>query len=96
MLFEEVLARSRNLIFSFKEHDDQFQTIHILDLFHSKARTENNQYDIVYRLLFDNDYQRLLSEAGFSKVSIYGAYDMSEYDKNSRRLIVVGENGEQQ
>ena len=75
-----------------KEHDDTFQTIHVLDLFHSKNRIENNQYDIVYRILFDNDYRRLLSEAGFKKVSIFGEYDMSEYCKDSRRLIVVAEN----
>ena len=26
-----------------KEHDDRFQTIHILDLYHSKDRLENQQ-----------------------------------------------------
>ena len=29
-----------------KEHDDRFQTIHILDLYHSKDRLENRQYDV--------------------------------------------------
>jgi len=72
-----------------KEHDGKFQTIHVLDLFHSKNRIEDNQYDIVYRILFDNDYRRLLSEAGFEEVHIYGDYDMSAYNENSRRLIVV-------
>jgi ubiquinone/menaquinone biosynthesis C-methylase UbiE len=75
-----------------KEHDAQFQTIHVLDLFHSKSRIENNQYDIVYRILLDNDYRRLLSEAGYRNISIYGDYDMSEYNEYSRRLIVVAEN----
>lgn len=75
-----------------KEHNDTFQTIHILDLFHSKTRLENNQYDIVYRVLLDNDYQRLLSAAGFNNIKIYGDYDMSKYNKKSRRLIVVAVN----
>jgi len=71
------------------EHDDRFQTIHILDLFHSDTRIENNQYDIVYRIILDDDYRKLLSSAGFKDVQIYGDYDMSEYTEQSRRLIVV-------
>jgi len=72
-----------------KEHDGEFQAIHVLDLFHSKNRIENNQYDIVYRILFDNDYRRLLSKAGFEEIHIYGDYNMGAYNENSRRLIVV-------
>jgi hypothetical protein len=71
------------------EQDNQFQTIHVLDLFHSENRTENNQYDIVYRIILDNDYRKLLSEAGFESIQIYGDYDMNNYDEKSRRLIVV-------
>jgi ubiquinone/menaquinone biosynthesis C-methylase UbiE len=73
-----------------KEHDDQFQTIHVLDLFHSEKRTEYNQYDMAYRILLDDDYKRLLTEAGFSDIHIYGDYEMNAYDKQSRRLVVVG------
>lgn len=72
-----------------KEHDERFQTIHVLDLFHSPERNESNQYDIVYRILLDDDYRRLLTEAGFSDIRIYGDYAMSEYTKDSRRLIAV-------
>jgi hypothetical protein len=75
-----------------KEHDERFQTIHVLDLFHSASRTESNQYDIVYRLLLDHDYRRLLAEAGFERVHIFGGYDMSDYTEKSWRLIVVGYN----
>ncbi len=72
-----------------KKHDNHLQTIQILDIFHSPKRLEHNQYDIVYRILLDNDYRRLLQEAGFSDIQIYGDYDMSAYDKGSRRLIAV-------
>jgi len=75
-----------------KEHNKQFQTIHVLDLFHSADRLESNQYDIVYRIILDEDYKRLLSQAGFTKIHCYGDYDMNEYNKeNSWRLIVVAE-----
>lgn len=72
-----------------KEHDERLQTIHVLDLFHSKKRLENNQYDIVYRILLDDDYRRLLEHAGFADIQIYGNYDLSPYNRKSRRLIVV-------
>ncbi|MCL2810743.1 MAG: class I SAM-dependent methyltransferase [Clostridia bacterium] len=72
-----------------KEHNERFQTIHVLDLYHSENRMESNQYDIVYRILLDEEYKRLLSDAGFHDIRIYGDYDMRGYDKSSRRLIVV-------
>lgn len=72
-----------------KEHDDFYQTIHVLDLFHSPKRLESNQYDIVYRILLDEDYRRLLSQVGFRNIQIYGDYAMHSYNRNSRRLIVV-------
>lgn len=72
-----------------KEHDEQIQTIHVLDLYHSKNRMESNQYDIVYKIILDDDYRRLLKEAGFEDIQIYGDYDKSSYDSGSRRLIVV-------
>ena len=89
---EVVINRDEFSRIFIKEHDSEFQTIHILDLFHSENRVENNQYDIKYRILFDDDYNRLLSEAGFNSVCIYGDYDKSNYDKKSRRLIVVAVN----
>ncbi len=72
-----------------KEHDEKFQTIHVLDLFHSEKRLESNQYDIVYRILLDEDYKRLLSQAGFKDIRFYGDYQMNEYNQKSWRLIVV-------
>ena len=72
-----------------KEQDEKFQRIHVLDLFHSESRTESNQYDIVYRIILDDEYKQLLREAGFEDVRIYGDYDMSAYTEKSRRLIVV-------
>lgn len=74
-----------------KEHDEEFQTIHVLDLFHSDNRNESNQYDIIYKIILDDDYKILLTEAGFDNIQIYGDYDMSNYDKKSKRLIVVAQ-----
>ena len=72
-----------------KEHSTQFLTINILDLFHSEKRLESNQYEIIYRVLLEKDYRRLLSEAGYTEVEVYGDYQMNPYTKKSMRLIVV-------
>lgn len=72
-----------------KEHTKDFQTIHILDLYHTADRIESNQYEVVYKIILDDDYRRLLTSAGFSDIKIYGDYSFAPYDKNSRRLIVV-------
>ena len=52
---------------------------------------ENNQYDIVYRIILDDEYRGLLTKAGFNNINIYGDYDRSPYDKESKRLIVVAQ-----
>jgi len=71
------------------ERSERFQTINVVDLFHSESRTESNQYEFTYRILLDGDYRRLLTEAGFTDFRIYGNYAMSDYTKNSLRLIAV-------
>lgn len=60
-------------------------------MYHSTERMENNQYDIVYKIILDEDYRRLLTEAGFENIEIYGDYDKNAYDKESKRLIVVAQ-----
>jgi SAM-dependent methyltransferase len=75
-----------------KENRDNFLTIHILDLYHSTNRMESNQYDIVNKILLDSDYERLLKQAGYSGIHIYGDYKMNQYySDSSRRIIVVAE-----
>lgn len=72
-----------------KEHDNEFQTIHVLDLYHSKERIESHQYDIIYKIILDEDYRKLLLKAGFKDIKIYGDYNGTTYDQNSKRLIVI-------
>lgn len=72
-----------------KESDGYYQTIHVLDLFHSNTRLESNQYDIIYRILYDNDYKQMLTDTGFSDIRLYGDYKMNPYNRQSMRIIVV-------
>ena len=50
---------------------------------------ESNQYDIVYKIILDEEYRSLLTNAGFNQIQIYGDYDRSPYDQKSKRLVVV-------
>lgn len=72
-----------------KEYDGRFQTVNIVDLYHSKERIESNQHKIVYRALHAHEYRRLLAAAGFGNVEIYGDFCKSPYDKDSPKLVVV-------
>ncbi len=89
---EVVVNRSDFSRVFLKEQKDGFQTIRVLDLFHSDERLESKQYDIVYRILLDGDYKRLLAEAGFVNISIWGDYNRAAYDEKSPRLIVAANN----
>lgn len=46
------------------------------NLYHSSERTESNQYDMRYKILYENDYISLLKKVGFRNVHIYGNYDI--------------------
>lgn len=52
-------------------------------------QTVFQENDVKYRQLFDDDYQKLLTEAGFQQVHFYGDYRRNPYTQDSRRLLVV-------
>jgi ubiquinone/menaquinone biosynthesis C-methylase UbiE len=69
-----------------------FQTVNILVIYHSDKVNKMETNSVHIKIILDDEYESLLNEAGFSKVNIYGGYDMSPYDKeNSWKLIVVAE-----
>lgn len=75
-----------------KDIKDNLQTIHILDIFYGNREHRLEHHKVVYRILLENDYQRLFGKAGLKNIRLMGGWDMSPYDPtNSQRLIVVGE-----
>lgn len=71
---------------------DGFQTVNILDIYHSDNLNEMKVHNVHIKIILDDEYRMLLSEAGFSKVYIYGGFDLSDYDQEtSWKLIVVAE-----
>ena len=86
---EVVINRSDFSRVFVKEFNDHFHKIHVIDMFHSMDRTENNQYDIVHKIILDDDYRELLLKAGYKNIQIYGDYNFEKYNDKSRRLIIV-------
>ena len=73
-----------------RDIEEHFQTIHVLDVFHSNERMGMKQHDIRIRIVLDEEYRELLQEAGFSTVAVLGGYDGRPYDRtSSMKLIVV-------
>lgn len=69
-----------------------FQTINILDIYHSETENKMKKHSVFIKILLDEDYKFLLDKAGFTKVNIYGDYDMNPYDKDmSWKLIVAAQ-----
>ena len=77
-------------MFFVRDIEEEFQTIHILDIFHSENKNEMKKHDIHIKVILDEEYETLLNESGFSKVDIWGDYDQTPYDKEkSWKLIAV-------
>lgn len=75
-----------------RDISEQFQTINILDIFHNKKENKMEKHSFKIRIILDDDYKSLLIEAGYSKVHIFGDYNMNPYDKKkSMKLIVVAQ-----
>ncbi len=72
-----------------RDIDGPFQTIRVVDIFHSGGRSEMKTHEIRIRLLLDDDYTELLEAAGFSEIRLYGGYDRSVYDRGSSWKLIA-------
>jgi ubiquinone/menaquinone biosynthesis C-methylase UbiE len=85
----EINTRDLSRVFVL-DYFDRTVEIHILDLFHEADRQEFKVDTFEYLIIRQDDYQRILDEAGYAKVEFYGSFSLDEYDKaTSDQLIVV-------
>ena len=79
---------SRLFVIDYLERGVRFN---ILEVFHSEKESGLKVWSMVRpHVLFSDDYRRLLGEAGFSDVRLFGGYGFEAYDaETSNRLIVV-------
>lgn len=75
-----------------RDINNGFQTVNILDIYHTDNESRMEAKSVHIKIILDDEYKALLNDAGFSKVYIYGGFDMCPYDKESSwKLIVVAE-----
>ena len=67
----------------------EFQTIHILDIFHSEERSGMEIHDIRIKIILDDEFRSLCEAAGFSDVSVWGGYGRQAYDKETSWKLIV-------
>jgi ubiquinone/menaquinone biosynthesis C-methylase UbiE len=72
------------------DYFDRTVEIHILDLFHKEDRQEFIVDTFEYLIIRQEDYERILNEAGYCDMEFYGSFSLDPYDKEmSDQLIVV-------
>lgn len=72
------------------EYLDETLRINVLDLIHSENEQDFNVCSFEYRVILQDDYERMLTQVGYRDAQYYGSYDFDPYDKErSNRLIVV-------
>lgn len=75
-----------------RDIENGFETLNYIDVYHSHKRDQMITYSVHLKTILDDEYRQLLSGAGFTKVHIYGGFDMAPYNnEKSWRLIVVAE-----
>lgn len=72
------------------EYLDETLRINVLDLIHSENEQDFNVCSFEYRVILQDDYERMLTQVGYREAQYYGSYHFDPYDKErSNRLIVV-------
>jgi len=74
------------------EYSKNAMKVNIFDFVHTEERCDFYTASVNVAIRLKHDWERLLSEAGFTNVEYFGGFDFSVYDKElSRRLIVVAQ-----
>lgn len=71
------------------DYYDEIYDVNVLDVTHTQELSDFRVYSVRYRILLQNDYERLLREAGFSKIEYYGDWNFSPYSKEDSELLIV-------
>jgi ubiquinone/menaquinone biosynthesis C-methylase UbiE len=69
------------------------QTVNIFDFVHTEDKSDFHHSVVGIKIRLQDSWSKMLAEAGFAKVEFFGDWQMTPYNKEaSRRLIVVAEN----
>jgi glycine/sarcosine N-methyltransferase len=72
------------------DYEERTARYNILDVFHSEARNELEEWSAELRVFLQDEQERLLRASGFRSLEFYGSFDFAPYDKEtSNRLISI-------
>jgi hypothetical protein len=75
------------------EYSADVMQVNIFDFVHTGEKCEFYDTTVNVAIRLKNDWERILSDVGFSSVQYFGDLDITPYDKDtSRRLIAVAIN----
>lgn len=78
---------SRLFVIDYLNHGACFN---VLDIFHSSDKSSLEVWSMEQpNILFGDDYNRLLREADFREVDLFGSYHFEPYDKKSSDRLIV-------
>jgi hypothetical protein len=67
--------------------------VKIFDFVHTEDKCEFNHTTMNVAIRLKDDWEKILSDVGFSDIQYFGNVDFTPYDKDtSRRLIAVAHN----
>ena len=69
---------------------DHGARFNVLDIFHSPKKDGLKVWSMIQpRILLGADYERLLREAEFAEVQLFGSYKFDTYDPETSELLIV-------
>ncbi len=75
------------------EYSTDVMKVNIFDFVHTEKRCEFQNTTVNVAIRLKNEWEKILSDVGFSSVQYFGDLDFAPYDKNtSLRLIAVAKN----
>jgi SAM-dependent methyltransferase len=74
------------------DYTPEVMTVHAFDFIHTPKERDFRHNTFHIRIRLKDDWQRMLAEAGFATVRLFGDWEAAPYNKeHSRRLIVVAQ-----
>lgn len=90
--FDPVINNRDYTRFFVIDYSDDIQTVNIFDFTHTQDTSDFHYTIVRIRIRLQDSWKELLGEVGFKKVEFFGDWNLTPYDKeSSRRLIVVAQ-----
>ncbi len=63
--------------------------VQIIDLIHTRSKSDSRIFKIDYLKILKDDYIRLLRQTGFTEIRFYGSHKLDRYSKEKSDILIV-------